>query len=237
MRIRPLLICVMLFVCAGMMLTNALAQTDIVISAETIRDFGEMSPATVEIVEDADASNGLAIAVTYGANNPAIAEPTAWYEIEFKAAAAEYFIWVRAKADGDTGTDAMWFQFDDQIGTVDHTADPDAPARGIGNWRDAFDAGVWIWASQEVPPPTIVIVKFQAAGLHKLRVQPRQTTHFVDQICMSQDQDERPEEGPVDWDAALDPRLDLAPAGGGNPQAVGARGKLAMTWARLKKSR
>jgi hypothetical protein len=215
------------------------AQTDIVISAETVRDFGKMSPANVEIVDDPDASNGLAIEFTGGANNPPIPEPTAWFEVEFKAEAAEYFVWMRGKSNGDTSTDADWFQFDDQIGTANHTADPNALARGIGNWRDVFPAGVWIWSSQEVPPPTIVTVKFAKAGLHKLKVQPRQVPHRIDQIWFSQDQDERPEDDPVDWDPAIDPRLDLAPIDGGgvpvgDPRPVDSRGKLTTTWGRLK---
>ena len=80
----------------------------------TIQAFGKMSDE-VEIVDDADASNGKALRWKDDAkaNNPPIAEPTAWFEVEFAAEAAEYFLWIRGKADGDTGTDADWIQFDE----------------------------------------------------------------------------------------------------------------------------
>ena len=145
-----------------------------------------------------------------------------YFEIEFMADAAEYFIWIRGKCDGNTGTDALWFQFDDQIGTLKHTADKDAPGRGLGNWRDHFDAGVYKWGSQEVPPPTVVTVKFNKKGLHKVRVQPRQVPHNIDQILLSQDQDERPEDDPMDADIGKD------------PSAVEKEGKLGATWGALK---
>ena len=196
---------------------------EIIISPEMVKAFGNMS-AEVGIVADAEASNGKALrwedfAV---ANNPPIEQPTAYFEIEFMADAAEYFIWIRGKCDGNTGTDALFFQFDDQIGTLKHTADKDAPGRGLGNWRDHFDAGVYKWGSQEVPPPTVVTVKFNKKGLHKLRVQPRQVPHNIDQILLSQDQDERPEDDPMDADIGKD------------PSAVEKEGKLGATWGTLK---
>jgi len=197
---------------------------EIVISAETVRDFGEMSPENIEIVEDADASNGLALKWTGGGNIPAVAEPTAWFKAEFLAEAAEYFIWIRCKTDSDDQTDSNWMQFDDQIGTDQHTADKDAPERGLGNWRDVFDAGVYKWASQDVPPPSVVSVKFKEPGLHTLRMQPRQVPHFIDQVLLSQDQDERPEDDPWPWDPTRDPRV----------FPVDPREKLATTWGKVK---
>jgi len=204
----------------------AVGVTNIVISAETVRDFGEMSQANIEIVEDKDASNGLALKWTGGANSPPVAAPTAWFKVEFFADAAEYFIWIRGRTapDADTSVDSDWIQFDDQIGTNQHTADKDAPDRGLGNWRDVFDAGVYKWASQDVPPPTVVSVKFKERGLHKLLMQPRQVPHFIDQVLLSKDQDERPEDEPWPWNPARDPRV----------LPVDSRGKLATTWAKLK---
>ena len=231
MRTPILLICTLLSFCIGVALTDAVARvTEIVISAETVRDFGEMSEENIEIVEDEDASNGLALKWTGGDNIPAVAEPTAWFKVEFFAEAAEYFIWIRSKCDGDTGVDSDWIQFDDQIGTDKHTADPDALDRGLGNWRDVFDAGVYVWASQDVPPPTVVTIKFKEEGLHTLLMQPRQVPHFIDQVLLSQDQDERPEDEPWDWDATVDPREPP-------PYAADSQGKLTTTWGRLKKSR
>ncbi|MCH8296084.1 hypothetical protein IH992_33825 [Candidatus Poribacteria bacterium] len=223
MRTQSLRWSAVLLLFVGMTIPNAMAAiTDIVISAETIRDFGEMSEQNIEIVEDDETSNGLALHWTGGANNPPIAEPTAWFKVEFLADAAEYFIWIRAKHNGDTGTDAVWAQFDDQIGTLEHTADPAAPGRGLGNWADHLEANVYDWGSQEVPPETVVSVKFKDAGVHALLMQPRQVPHHIDQIWLSQDQDERPESDPVDWDATKD------------PLSVDYRGKLTTTWGQLK---
>ncbi|MBI1924580.1 hypothetical protein HYR99_10045 [Candidatus Poribacteria bacterium] len=227
MKTRTLtIICLLVLARGGVTSPNAIAKiTDIVISAETVKNFGEMSPKTVEIVPDPKASNGLALKWVSGANNPPVPNPTAWFKVEFRADAAEYFIWIRGKSDGDTGTDALWLQFDDQIGTDKHTAFPGAEGRGLGNWRDVFDAGVYKWGSQEVPPPGVVSVKFNKAGLHTLLAQPRQVPHFIDQIWLSQDQDDRPpDDNPVKWD----PRKDLRP--------VDPKGKIAITWGKLKQS-
>ena len=206
-----------------MALPNAtVGQTNIVISAETIRDFGEMSQENIRIVKDHEASHGLALEFTGGDNIPAVAEPTVWFRIEFLADAAEYFVWIRAKTDGDTLTDSTWIQFDDQIGTDQHTADKIAPERGLGNWRDAFDEGVYVWASQDAPPPSVVSVEFEEQGLHTLLMQPRQVPHFIDQVLLSQEQDERPKDEPWPWNPAR------------NPHAVAQQGKLATTWSSIK---
>lgn len=198
---------------------------EIVLSAETIRDFGELSKQNVEIVKDAAASNGLAIHFTGGANNPPLPNPTAWFQVKFRADAAKYFIWVRGKSDGDTSTDSLWFQFNEQIGTSEHTAHPDAPDRGLGNWRDAFPAGKYAWGSQEVPPAGVVTVTFKNAGIHTLLVQPRQVPHSIDQILLSQTQEKRPDDKP--WPS--DPKR--------NPLPVLPEGKAPLLWGRLKGSR
>lgn len=195
---------------------------EIVLSAETIRDFGELSPQNVEIVKDAEASHGLALRFTGGANNPPLANPTAWFRVKFRADAAPYYIWIRGKSDGDTSTDSLWFQFDEQIGTPQHTAHPDAPDRGLGNWLDVFPAGKYVWGSQEVPPARVVSVTFKNAGIHTLLVQPRQVPHFVDQILLSQTQEKRPDEKP--WPS--DPKR--------NPLPVRLEGSFATFWGNLK---
>jgi len=219
-----------------MILPVAIAQIpEIVISAETVRDFGEMSEDNVKLVDDPDASNGLALEFIGGENNPAVADPTAWIKVDFNAEAAEYFIWIRCTTDGDTLTDSLWLQFDEEIGTLDHTADKDAPARGVGNWRDVFDAGTYKWASQDVPPPSVVTIKFAEEGLHTILMQPRQQPFFIDQILLSQDQDERPEDDPIDWDIAADPRMGLEPDEPPvDPRAVEPQQKLATAWGKLK---
>jgi hypothetical protein len=234
MKIQILLICMFLSFCVVIVLPNAvMGQTNIVISAETVRDFGEMSEENVEIVEDEAASNGLAIHFTGGAvavadlGNPE--KVVAWFKVEFFADAAEYFIWIRARTadDADTSVDSDWLQFDDQIGTGQHTADKDAPDRGLGNWRDVFDAGVYAWGSQEVPPASVVSVKFKERGLHTMLMTPRQAPHFIDQILLSQDQDEYPDDEPWAWNPAKDPRV----------YPVELKDKLTTSWGRLKKSR
>ena len=176
----------------GTVSSSVTAITEVVISAETIRDFGETSPQNTAFVRDADASNGLAFQFTGGANNPPVANPTAWWEVEFWCEAGTYYIWARGKSDGNNQTDAFWLQFDDQIGTTDHTADPDFVNFGLGNWRDVFDAGIYKWLSQGIPPFTVVTWTTNRTGLHRVRAQARQTPHYLDQLLISQHQDEQP---------------------------------------------
>ena len=189
----------------------ATAQTEVVISAETIRNFGKTSSENIAFVRDADASNGLAFQFIGGANNPLVANPTAWWEVEFWCEAGTYYIWARGKSDGDTGTEAFWLQFDDQISTTDHTADPEFMGRGLGNWREMFDAGIYGWASQGVPPLKVVMWTTNRTGLHRIRAQPRQTPHYLDQLLISQHQNQQP--GNTAWPTEF-PRRDPVPAQG-----------------------
>ena len=193
MRAPSLLIYTLMALCVvGMASSSFAAITEVIISAETIKNFGETSAQNTAFVQDADASNGLAFQFIGGANNPPVAEPTAWWEVEFWCEAGTYYIWARGKSYGDTGTDTFWLQFDNQIGTLEHTADPDFMGRGLGNWRDIFDAGIYKWISQGTPPETVVEWTAKESGLHRVRAQPRQAPHFLDQLLISQHQDERP---------------------------------------------
>ena len=224
MRVPSLLICTLMALCVIGMASNGFAAIEeVVISAETIRDFGETSPENTAFARDADASNGLAFQFIGGAVNPPIAEPPAWWEVEFWCEAGTYFVYARGKSDGDTGTDAFWLQFDNQIGTTEHTADPDFLGRGLGNWRDVFDAGIYKWISQGVPPETTVEWEAKERGLHRVRSSPRQQPHNLDQLLLSQEQDEKPDDDP--WPTEF-PRKD--------PRAVESKGKLATTWGILK---
>ena len=221
MRAPSLLICTLMALCVvGIGSSSFAAITEVVISAETIRDFGETSPQNTAFVQDADASNGLAFQFIGGANFSLVANPTAWWEVEFWCEAGTYHIWARGKSDGNVGTDSFWLQFDDQIGTTDHTADPDFTFRGLGNWRDVVDAGIYKWLSQGTPPLTVVEWKAKESGLHRVRAQPRQHPHFLDQLLLSQDQDEQPDDDP--WPTEF-PRKD--------PRAMET---LATTWDALK---
>ncbi len=192
----------------------------LVLSAEVVLDFRSITTMTkdgVVIVDDPDASLGKAIEFQSGANNPLSANPTVYFEMEFTAPAGLYYIWVRAKSDGDTGTDSMWIQFDDEIGTDKGNR---FPARGIGNWLDVFPAGKYVWASNEVIPPdgpTVESFTFEKGGKHKLRTQPRQVPHRIDQIWLSTTQKERPKHN--------DPVMAMS---------IEPIGKLTTTWARFK---
>ena len=224
MRAPSLLICTLMALCVVGIASNSFAAiTEVVISAETIRDFGETSPQNTAFVQDADASNGLAFQFIGGANFSLVANPTAWWEVEFWCEAGTYHIWARGKSDGNVGTDSFWLQFDDQIGTTEHTADLDFMFRGLGNWRDVVDAGIYKWLSQGTPPLTVVEWKAKESGLHRVRAQPRQQPHFLDQLLLSQDQDEQPDDDP--WPTEF-PRKD--------PRAIESEGTLATTWDALK---
>ena len=224
MKTPSLLICTLMALgTVGMAASSLAAITEVVISAETIRDFGKTSPQNTAFVQDADASNGLAFQFTGGGHNPPLVHPTAWWEVEFWCEAGTYYIWARGKSDSTTGTNSFWLQFDDQIDTENHTADPDFMGRGLGNWRDVFDAGIYKWLSQGVPPLTIVEWEAKERGLHTIRSQPRQHPHSLDQLLLSQDQDELPDDDP--WPTEF-PRKD--------PRAVESKGKLATTWGILK---
>ena len=223
MRARSLLLCTLMALCIGITSNGFAAIEEVVISAETIQNFGEISPENTGFARDADASNGLAFQWTGGAANPPVENPTAWFTVEFFCEAGDYFVWVRGMTDGNTGTDALWLQFDDQIGTLNHTADPDFLGRGLGNWGDVFDPGTYKWISQGVPPETVVEWEAKERGLHTMLSQPRQVPHFIDQILLSQEQDERPDDEA--WETEF-PRKD--------PRSVDRKGKLATTWGILK---
>ena len=70
---------------------------------------------------------------------------------------------------------SVWVQVDDQIGTQTKSA-------RMGNWLDVHPAGVYDgWAGDTDNPVTIVL---KHTGDHKIRVQPRQTPHRIDQIWL-----------------------------------------------------
>lgn len=120
-----------------------------------------------------------------------LAEPTDFAEFEFEAHAGTYYIWVRGKnLDGDNMSDAVWFQFDEGIGT-DRLAGGYAHPKGFGNWLDRFPANTYAWSSAlpQDPPQTVT---FDHAGRHRLRLQPRHTGHVVEQIWLSATQRDLP---------------------------------------------
>ena len=142
------------------------------------RSITARSPNGVEVVDDPKASIGKAIEFSAGANIRAKSHPKVYVEMRFSAPAGLYTIWLRGKSDLDDGTDSVWFQVDSWIG---------ARAGGLclGNWRDIHPAGIYAWAGNVDTPSKI---ELKHSGDHRIRIQPRQTPHRIDQIWLSRDQ-------------------------------------------------
>ena len=99
--------------------------------------------------------------------------------MRFSAPAGRYHIWLRGKSDLDNAyTDSVWLQVDDQIGT---------PSGGLrlGNWLDVHPPGTYGWAGDTDDP---VVIELASSGEHRIRIQPRQTPHRIDQIWLSRAQ-------------------------------------------------
>jgi glucans biosynthesis protein C len=135
-----------------------------------------LSATGVRVVNDEGASIGQTIEFFSGANPRAESQPKVYIEMHFSAPAGSYIVWVRGKTDINNGyTDSVWVQVDDQIGTQTRSA-------RMGNWLDVHPAGVYGWAGDTDDPVAIVL---KHAGDHRIRIQPRQTPHRIDQIWLS----------------------------------------------------
>jgi hypothetical protein len=153
---------------------------DILLNSESITD---QSSTGVQVVNDEEASIGQAIEFSSGANQRAESQPVVYVEMRFSAPAGRYLVWLRGKSDVDNGyTDSVWLQVDDQIGTSTRSV-------RLGNWLDIHPAGVYGWAGDTDDPVTI---ELKYTGDHKIRIQPRQTPHRIDQIWLSRFQDRIP---------------------------------------------
>jgi hypothetical protein len=153
---------------------------DILLNAESITG---RSATGVRVVNDEEASRGQAIEFFSGANQRTESQPTVYVEMRFSAPAGSYIVWLRGKTDINNGyTDSVWVQVDDQIGTQIKSA-------RMGNWLDVHPAGVYGWAGDTDDPVTIVL---KHTGDHKIRIQPRQTPHRIDQIWLSRSQHQIP---------------------------------------------
>ncbi len=115
------------------------------------------------------------------------AEPANYIDMEFEAKAGSYTIWVRGKGLRKNNlTDAVWIQFDDEIGThrlgksYNHN-------KGFGNWLDTNEPNRFAWSSA-LPQDKPQTVTFHKSGIHRLRIQPRHGPHILDQIWLSQTQ-------------------------------------------------
>ena len=149
---------------------------DIVLNAESITG---KSSTGVRIVGDEEASIGRVIEFYSGANKWAESQPTVYIEMEFTAPAGRYIVWLRGKTDINNGyTDSVWLQVDDQIGAQGRSV-------RLGNWLDVHPAGVYGWASDTDDPITL---ELKNPGEHKIRIQPRQIPHRIDQIWLSRNQ-------------------------------------------------
>src|SRR5690606_21529586 len=80
-------------------------------------------------------------------------------------------------------------QFDDDIGT--RRSGNYGHAKGFGNWLDAFPAKTYAWSSAlpAEAPRTITLTR---GGKHRLRIQPRQPGHRIEQIWLSVSQKKIP---------------------------------------------
>jgi len=149
---------------------------DIILNAESITS---RSSTGVRVVNDDEASIGQAIEFYSGANQRAESQPTVYVEMDFSAPAGRYVVWLRGKSDINSGyTDSVWLQVDDQIGAQGRSV-------RLGNWLDVHPAGVYGWASDTDDP---IAIELKHTGDHKIRIQPRQTPHRIDQIWLSRTQ-------------------------------------------------
>jgi hypothetical protein len=156
-------------------------ERDIILNGESIT---VQSSTGVRVIDDEETSIGRAIEFFSGANQRAQSQPKVYLEMLFSAPAGRYIVWVRGKSDIDNGyTDSVWLQVDDQIGT------PKGSAR-LGNWLDIHPHGVYTWASDSHHP---VAIELKHAGEHRIRLQPRQTPHRIDQIWLSRSQHRIPD--------------------------------------------
>ena len=149
---------------------------DIILNSKSITD---RSSTGVRVVNDEEASIGQAIEFFSGANQRVESQPKVYVEMRFSAPAGRYFVWLRGKSDINSGyTDSVWLQVDDQIGTSTRSV-------RLGNWLDVHPAGVYGWASDSYNP---IAIELKHKGDHKIRIQPRQTPHRIDQIWLSRSQ-------------------------------------------------
>jgi len=148
-------------------------EQDIVLNAESITG---RSSTGVRVVRDEATSIGQAIEFFSGANQQTEANPMVYIDMEFSAPAGQYNVWSRGKSDMDNGyTDSAWLQVDEQIGSSGRSI-------RLGNWLDVHPPGVYGWAGDTDDP---ISIELKHDGDHRIRIQPRQTPHRIDQIWLS----------------------------------------------------
>jgi len=148
-------------------------EQDILLDSESIT---EQSSIGIRLVQDKEASKGQAIEFLSGANEQAESQPDVYIEIRFSAPSGRYMIWLRGKSDIDSDyTDSVWLQVDDQIGSRGKSV-------RLGNWLDIHPVGIYGWAGDTDDP---ISIELTYTGEHRIRIQPRQTPHRIDQIWLS----------------------------------------------------
>jgi len=153
---------------------------DILLDAESITS---RSSTGVRVVNDQEASIGRAIEFYSGANQRTESQPKVYVEMRFSAPAGRYIVWLRGKSDINNGyTDSVWLQVDDQVGAQGRSV-------RLGNWLDVHPPGVYGWASDTDDP---IAIELKHGGEHRIRIQPRQIPHRIDQIWLSRFQDRIP---------------------------------------------
>jgi hypothetical protein len=154
--------------------------TDIILNGDMITD---QSPTGVRMIDDEDASIGKAIEFVSGAVERPEPQPEFYIDMSFSAPAGQYFVWLRGKSDKNNNyTDSVWLQTDDQIGT--------SKGNMMGNWMDIHPVGVYGWAGERHHP---ICIHLKRDGEHRIRIQPRQTPHRIDQIWLSRSQSRIPD--------------------------------------------
>jgi hypothetical protein len=149
------------------------SQKDVVLNCESIT---RQSGSGVRVVQDAAASAGRSMEFSAGATQRIEPEPEVFVDLMFEAPAGTYVLWLRGKAASeDILTDSVRLQWDHYLGTSKGIS-------SLGNWNDLHPAGSYAWASNGAYPSSMVL---RHNGRHRIRLQPRQTPHRIDQIWLS----------------------------------------------------
>lgn len=148
---------------------------DIILDSRSIT---HISGHGTELTDDENASTGHAVELTSGAVPAPLPEPEVYFDLQFSAPAGSYVVWLRGKCSKQSiDTDSIWLQVDRQVGTPQ--------GRMLGNWMNIHPKETWAWASDGSKPVPVLL---KHSGYHKIRVQPRQTPHRIDQIWLSRSQ-------------------------------------------------
>jgi glucan biosynthesis protein C len=145
---------------------------DIVLNISSAAQF---STTGVQIVNDRNAAEGKVISFVTETVPKPLKDPKIYVDIDFFAPAGSYIIWLRGKCESDDlYADSVWLQFDRQIGT--------GRGRMFGNWANIHPAHNWGWASDGAHAVSVIL---KYTGNHRVRIQPRQIPHKIDQIWLS----------------------------------------------------